>query len=39
MIRMRQKEVLADCRLQHPARQVDVDEPLRVNLLDFRWRF
>jgi hypothetical protein len=39
MIRMRQKEVLADCRLQHPARRVDVDEPLRVNLLDFRWRF
>jgi hypothetical protein len=38
MIRMRQKEVLADCRLQHPERLVDVDEPLRVNLLDFRWR-
>lgn len=38
MIRMRQKEVLAYCRLQHPERLVDVDEPLRVNLLDFRWR-
>jgi len=39
MIRMRQKEVLAYCRLQHPERLVDVEEPLRVNLLDFRWRF
>jgi hypothetical protein len=39
MIRMRQKEVLAECRLQHPAHVVDVDEPLRINLLDLRWRF
>jgi len=39
MIRMQQKEALADCRLQHPARMVDVDEPLRFNLLDFQWRF
>ena len=39
MIRMRQKEVLEDCRLQHPARVVDVDEPLRINLVDLRWRF
>lgn len=39
MIRMRQKEVLAECRLRHPARMVDFDEPLRINLLDLRWRF
>jgi hypothetical protein len=39
MIRMRQKEVLADCRLRHPEHVVEVDEPLRINLLDFRWRF
>jgi hypothetical protein len=39
MIRMRQKEVLADCRLQHPEHLVEVDQPLRINLLDFRWRF
>lgn len=39
MIRMRQKEVLATCRRQHPERLVHIDEPLRINLVDFRWRF
>jgi len=39
MIRMRQKEALVYCRLQHPERLVRVDEPLRINLVDFRWRF
>jgi hypothetical protein len=39
MIRMRQKAALADCRTDFPQQQVDVDEPLRINLLDFRWRF
>lgn len=39
MIRMQQKEALVDCRLRYPERQVDVHEPLRINLLDFRWRF
>jgi len=39
LIRMRQKEALVDCRLQYPERIVDVEEPLRINLLDFRWRF
>jgi hypothetical protein len=39
MIRMRQKEALADCRLRFPEQRVDVEEPLRIDLLDFRWRF
>lgn len=39
MIRMRQKEALADCRVRFPERLVDVEVPLRINLLDFRWRF
>lgn len=39
MIRMRQKEALADCRAKFPQQQVDVEEPFRINLLDFRWRF
>ena len=39
MIRMRQKEALADCRMQYPERLLQVEEPLRINVLDFRWRF
>lgn len=38
MIRMQQKEAITDCREQFPERRVDVDEPLRVNVLDLRWR-
>jgi hypothetical protein len=39
MIRMRQKEAIADCRREFPARMVEVDEPLRLNVVDFEWRF
>lgn len=39
MIRMRQKEALTDCRTKFPQQQVDVEEPFRINLVDFRWRF
>ena len=39
MIRMRQKEAIAECRRKFPARMLEVDEPLRFNVVDLRWRF
>lgn len=39
MIRMRQKEAIADCRRQFPRRMVEVEEPLRFNVLDTEWRY
>jgi hypothetical protein len=39
MIRMQSKEARTDCREQFPARRIYVDEPLRINLIDLRWRF
>ena len=39
MIRMRQQEAIADCRKRFPERRVEVAEPLRINIVDLRWRF
>jgi hypothetical protein len=39
MIRMRQKEAIADCRREFPQRLVEVGEPLELNIVDLRWRF
>jgi hypothetical protein len=39
MIRMRQTEAVSECRTRYPERQVQLREPLRVNLVDLRWRF
>lgn len=39
MIRMRQKEAVAECRIAFPEIVVEVDEPLRIKLLELRWRF
>ena len=39
MIRMQQQEAITDCRQRFPDRRVDVEEPLRINIIDLRWRF
>ena len=39
MIRMRQKEALAECREAFPQLLVEVEEPLRIKILDLEWRF
>ncbi|MGH8166256.1 MAG: hypothetical protein ACREQ1_03410 [Woeseiaceae bacterium] len=39
MIRMEQQEAIADCRGRFPEQRVDVEEPLRINIIDLRWRF
>ena len=39
MIRMQQQEAIADCRQRFPERRVDVEEPLRIDIIDLRWRF
>lgn len=39
MIRMRQNEAATECRARFPERQVELEEPLSINLVDFRWRF
>jgi len=39
MIRMRQSEAATECRASFPERQVEVEEPLSINLVDLRWRF
>lgn len=39
MIRMQQKEAIDRCRREFPERTVTVSEPLRVNVVDFSWRF
>jgi hypothetical protein len=39
MIRMRQNEAVTECRTRFPEQQVEVEEPLSINLVDLRWRF
>lgn len=39
MIRMQQKEAIDECRRAYPEQRRRVHEPLRVNLVDFSWRF
>lgn len=39
MIRMRQKEAIAECRSTFPQVLVESEEPLRIRLLKLRWRF
>jgi hypothetical protein len=39
MIRMRQNEAATECRTRFPEQQVEVEEPLSINLVDLRWRF
>lgn len=39
MIRMRQKDAIEECRDRFPERYVTVEEPLRINLIDLKWRF
>ena len=39
MIRMRQNAAASECRTRFPERQVEVEQPLSINLVDLRWRF